>query len=154
MAVELAGDNFQHILRILNTNIEGKRKVWVALTSIRGIGRRMAILVCKKAEIDISRRAGELTPEECEKVATIIQSPEKFKIPTFFMNRQRDFKEGLDRHISSNAIDSFMREDIERLKKIRCNRGLRHFWGYKLRGQHTKTTGRYGLQAHLAKMKK
>lgn len=24
----------------------------------------------------------------------------------------------------------------------RCNRGLRHYWGLKVRGQHTKTTGR------------
>eukprot|EP00961_Rhodomonas_salina_P182960 2470062-Rhodomonas_salina.1 len=29
-----------------------------------------------------------------------------------------------------------------RLRKIRCNRGLRHAWGFKVRGQHTKSTGR------------
>jgi hypothetical protein len=32
--------NFQHILRVLNTNIDGKRNVMVALTAIKGIGRR------------------------------------------------------------------------------------------------------------------
>ena len=35
-----------------------------------------------------------------------------------------------------------MREDVERLYKIRANRGIRHKWGLKVRGQHTKTTGR------------
>ena len=33
--------NFQHILRVLNTNIEGKTSVMFALTSIKGIGRRL-----------------------------------------------------------------------------------------------------------------
>jgi hypothetical protein len=34
-----------------------------------------------------------------------------------------------------------LRDDLERLKKIRAHRGLRHFWGLRVRGQHTKTTG-------------
>lgn len=147
-------DDFQHILRILNTNVDGKRKVWIALTAIRGIGRRFAILVCRKADVDINRRAGELSNEEVEKLTAIIQNPEKFKIPEWFMNRQKDIKDGVTRHLASNAIDSTLRDDLERLKKIRCNRGLRHFWGFRVRGQHTKTSGRFGLAAHLAKMKK
>lgn len=49
-------DNFQHILRIQNTNIEGKRKVMYALTAIKGCGRRFSNLVCKKADIDLSKR--------------------------------------------------------------------------------------------------
>ena len=41
-------------------------------------------------------------------------------------------------------LDTKMREDLERLKKIRNHRGLRHYWGLRVRGQHTKTTGRRG----------
>ncbi|KAA8550848.1 hypothetical protein F0562_002532 [Nyssa sinensis] len=37
-----------------------------------------------------------------------------------------------------------LRDDLERLKKIRNHRGLRHYWGLRVRGQHTKTTGRRG----------
>lgn len=44
---------FQHILRVLNTNIEGKRKVMFAMTKITGIGRRFSNIICKKAEIDV-----------------------------------------------------------------------------------------------------
>jgi small subunit ribosomal protein S18e len=29
-------DNFQHILRVLNTNIDGKHKIMFALTRIKG----------------------------------------------------------------------------------------------------------------------
>ena len=30
---------FQHILRVLNTNIDGKEKIMYALTAIRGVGK-------------------------------------------------------------------------------------------------------------------
>lgn len=52
----LLQDNFQHILRIQNTNVEGKRKVMYALTAIKGCGRRFSNLVCKKADIDLNKR--------------------------------------------------------------------------------------------------
>lgn len=54
----MQGDEFQHILRLLNTNVDGKSKIQYALTSIRGIGRRFANLVIKKAEVDLRKRAG------------------------------------------------------------------------------------------------
>lgn len=65
--------NFQHILRVLNTNIDGKTSIMFALTSIKGIGRRYANLCLKKADISLSRRAGELNEEEVEKLITIMQ---------------------------------------------------------------------------------
>lgn len=48
--------DFQHILRILNSNIDGRQKVMYALTDIKGIGRRFANVVCKKAGIDMRKR--------------------------------------------------------------------------------------------------
>ena len=44
------------VLRVLNTNVDGKQKILYAMTSIKGIGRRFADLVCKKAEVDQSKR--------------------------------------------------------------------------------------------------
>ena len=48
--------NFQHILRVLNTNLDGKVKVMFALTSIKGVGRRFSNIACKKAEVDLNKR--------------------------------------------------------------------------------------------------
>jgi hypothetical protein len=48
--------NFQYILRLLNTNVEGKQKVMYALTKIKGVGRRYSNLVCKKADVDLNKR--------------------------------------------------------------------------------------------------
>lgn len=48
--------NFQYILRLLNTNVDGKQKIMYALTRIKGVGRRYANLVCKKADVDLTKR--------------------------------------------------------------------------------------------------
>lgn len=52
----MANEDFQHILRVLNTNVDGKQKIMFALTSIKGIGRRFANIVCKKADVDMNKR--------------------------------------------------------------------------------------------------
>ncbi|KAL3258548.1 TPR repeat family protein [Aspergillus niger] len=145
--------NFQYILRLLNTNVDGKQKIMYALTQIKGVGRRYSNLVCKKADVDLSKRAGELTTEELERIVTILQSPTQYKIPTWFLNRQRDITDGKDSQVVSNSLDSKIREDLERLKKIRSHRGLRHYWGLRVRGQHTKTTGRRGRTVGVSKKK-
>jgi small subunit ribosomal protein S18e len=52
----IAGEEFQHILRLLNTNVDGKQKIMFALTSIKGVGRRFSNIICKKADIDMDKR--------------------------------------------------------------------------------------------------
>jgi small subunit ribosomal protein S18e len=145
--------NFQHILRVLNTNIEGKTNVMFALTSIKGIGRRYANIVLKKADIPLAKRAGELSDEDCEKIITIMQNPRQYKIPDWFLNRNRDMKDGKTGQVMANILDNKLREDLERLKKIRAHRGLRHYWGLRVRGQHTKTTGHKGKTVGVSKKK-
>jgi len=140
----VVSQDFQHILRILNTNIDGRQKVMYALTKIKGVGRRFANMICKKAEIDMKKRAGELQPDEVERLVAIIQNPIHFRIPEWFLNRKKDIKDGKYSQVFSNQLEQKLREDLERLKKMRAHRGVRHYWGIKVRGQHTKTTGRRG----------
>merc|ERR1712217_532597 len=146
-------EDFQHILRVQNTNIDGNIKVTHALTSIRGMGRRFTDLVLKKAEIDRSKRAGQLTEAEMEQIQTVMANPKNFKIPTWFLNRQRDWKDGKDGQMTSNNLDNKLREDIERMKKIRLHRGIRHWWGYPVKGQKTKTSGRHGRTCGVLRKK-
>ena len=56
LVVPEAHVQFQHILRLLNTNVDGKRKIMYALTEIKGVGRRYANVVCKKADVDLKKR--------------------------------------------------------------------------------------------------
>merc|ERR1712191_9669 len=83
---------FQHILRILNTNIDGRIKIMFAVTSIKGVGRRYANVVLKKADIDVSKRAGELSEEEVEKLITIMANPRQYKIPDWFLTDKKTSK--------------------------------------------------------------
>lgn len=94
--------------------------------------------------------AGDLNSDELERLVTIIQNPTQFKIPTWFLNRQKDIIDGKNSQILSNGVDSKLRDDLERLKKIRAHRGLRHYWGLRVRGQHTKTTGKLSLNRNSA----
>ena len=146
----VADDSFTHILRVLNTNVDGKEKIMYALTAIRGIGRRFSNICCKKAEVDLRKRAGELSAEELEAIMQIVNNPRAYKIPDWFLNRQKDVKDGRYSQLTSSSLDTKLREDIERLKKIRNHRGLRHYWGFTVRGQHTKTTGRRGKTVGVA----
>jgi len=124
-----------------------------ALTKIKGVGRRYANVVIKKADVDLNKRAGELTTEELERVVTIMQNPTQYKIPEWFLNRQRDIVDGKNSQLLANALDNKLREDLERLKKIRAHRGVRHSFNLRVRGQHTKTTGRRGKTVGVSKKK-
>ena len=135
---------FQHILRVLNTNIEGKRKAMFAMTKITGVGKRFSNIICKKAEVDVDRRAGTLSNEEIEKLVAIINNPKQFKVPNYLLNRQKDIVTGKTTQVVINNLIGAVRGDVERLKKIRAHRGIRHYWGHRVRGQHTATTGRRG----------
>lgn len=103
--------------------------------------------------ISLLSRAGELSAEELEAIMTIVGNPRAYKIPDWFLNRQKDVKDGRYSQITSSALDTKLRDDLERLKKIRNHRGLRHYWGLSVRGQHTKTTGRRGKTVGVAKKK-
>ncbi|RRT79217.1 hypothetical protein B296_00018691 [Ensete ventricosum] len=114
-------------------------------------------------------RAGELSAAELENLMTVVANPRQFKIPDWFLNRKKDYKDGRYSQIVSNSLDMKLRDDLERLKKIRLaiyftklaqcgdlvvcrnHRGLRHFWGLRVRGQHTKTTGRRGKTVGVSK---
>lgn len=64
-------------------------------------------------------RAGELTPEELERLTKVITDPRSYKIPDWFLNRQKDIKDGKYSQVISSALDSKLRDDFERMKKIR-----------------------------------
>ena len=123
------------------------------LTSTSGTEHSNTIARHRTQVLIPSCSAGELTSEELERIVTIIQNPTQYKIPSWFLNRQRDIVDGKDFQVLANGVDSKLREDLERLKKIRAHRGLRHYWGLRVRGQHSKTTGRRGRTVGVSKKK-
>lgn len=147
-------EHYRDLLRMFNTNVQGKATVENAITQIRGVGRRFATAALKIGNIDPRKRAGELTKEEEELLTKIIESPLAHGMPKWMLNRLRNFEDGKDIHILVNAIASTFRMDMERMRKIRCNRGIRHQAGTKVRGQHTKSTGRFGNVVGVSRKKR
>ena len=132
-------EDFQQLLRILNTNVRGEHKVMFALTAIRGVGRRFSNIICKKADVDMNKRAGELTKEEIDKLVDVMQHPLSYKVPVWFLNRKRDIKTGTNSQLIANQLDTKLREDFERMRKIRYGEFF-VYWGaviisYELGGE-------------------
>jgi len=109
---------------MINTNIEGKLKVAYSLTAIRGVGRRMAHMVVRRAGVDMNKRAGELSPEEVGKLVAVLENPAAFDLPEWSFNRQKDRDTGKSMHLVSSAVDTSLRNDLERLKRNRVHRGM------------------------------
>jgi small subunit ribosomal protein S18e len=64
-------------------------------------------------------RAGELSAEEMDRLMAVVHNPRQFKVPDWFLNRKKDYKDGRFSQVVSNAVDMKLRDDLERLKKIR-----------------------------------
>ena len=141
---------FQNLLRMIGTSIEGHRTLAFGLSQIRGVGRRLArsvIAIARKEDptIDSRMRIGLLSEKQQEKLIEIIREPVKHGIPTWMVNRQKDLRTGENRHISGTDLEFLTMNDVNRMKRTRSWKGIRHMYGLKVRGQHTRTTGRHGL---------
>ncbi|PNX57033.1 40S ribosomal protein s18-like, partial [Trifolium pratense] len=75
-----------------------------AMTSIKGIGWRFANIRCKKADVDMNKRAGESSAAELDNLMTVLSNPRQYKVPNSFLNRKKDYKDGKYSQFVSNAL--------------------------------------------------
>jgi small subunit ribosomal protein S13 len=135
---------YRHILRIMGSDVQGTLKTVYALTKIKGVSLSLANAVLKKAEVNPDLRVGFLAESEINKIEEIISDPTKYGLPTWLFNRRKNAETGKDVHMTSADLVLRTKTDIDEQKEIRSWRGYRHAYGLKVRGQHTKTTGRAG----------
>ena len=69
----------------------------------------------RKADLNLTKKAGELTEDEGGCVITIMQNPHQYKVPDWFLNRQKDMKDGKDSQVLANDLDNKRHEDLEPL---------------------------------------
>jgi len=137
-------EEFRHILRIIDANVDGTLKAPYALKKIKGISLSLANAILKKAGINPDTRVGFLTETDIERIEEVIREPTKYGIPNWLLNRRKDLETGKDRHLISADLVLRTKMDIDQMKGIKSWRGYRHAYGLKVRGQRTKTTGRSG----------
>ena len=124
------------VVRILSKDIEGKQKLYVGLTKIKGVSWAISNAICKTLPIEKTRKIGSLAPEEIKKIEAFMKN---LQIPEHLKNRKFDFETGESKHLVGSDLDLKKEFDIKRLKKIKSYRGLRHAAGLPLRGQRTRS---------------
>lgn len=140
--IKMEKDQIKYIVRVANTDLDGKKGLGIALTKIKGIGRVFSNAVCTIAGIDPLIKAGSLTPEQLNKITSIVNNPSEYKFPSWMLNRREDYETGEDKHIITADLSFTKDNDIKRLKKIKSYRGMRHAWSLPVRGQRTKSNFR------------
>ena len=145
---------YKHITRVAGKDIDGSKKIVVALSEIRGIGYNLAQVILQSLNISPSLRIGFLTDKEITEIETAIRNPSRTGIPSWYLNRQKDTDSGGNNHFITSDLDFAISSDIEREKSVMSWRGYRHMFGLKVRGQCTRTTGRRGGAVGVKKIGK
>jgi len=106
--------------RIAGVDIPTDKRIEFSLRYIHGVGPIVAEKILREAQIEVGRKAKDLTEEEVARIGSVID--QNFQV------------EGqLRRQVQGN---------IQRLKDIRCYRGQRHRAHLPVRGQRTRTNAR------------
>lgn len=147
-------ETYKHIVRIAGVDIEGELLLPYGLAKIKGIGYHTGLALTRKLGLDPHLRIGYLSEEDVEKIEDAVNNPSKYGLPSWYLNRRKDYKTGEDRHLIGADLIYEAREDIERMMRIRSWKGIRHQLGLKVRGQRTHTTGRLGPVVGVTKGKR
>lgn len=137
-------ENFNFIVRIANSDIDGQKGTVIGLQGIKGVGARVAQTVVKKAGIDPSVKIGSLDEDKVKELENLVLTYVEYA-PSWAINRQMDYDSGADMHLLGNDLDIIQKDDVNRMKMIRSYRGIRHETHRNVRGQRTRSNGRKGL---------
>jgi len=106
--------------RIAGVDVPADKTTWCSLTYIHGIGKPLALKVCKEAGLNPDGRMKDLSDDEVGRIAAVI-----------------------DRGcVVEGALRRQVLQNIARLRDIQCYRGVRHRKGLPVRGQRTRTNAR------------
>ncbi len=106
--------------RVMGVDIPGDKVVSISLIAIHGVGRKSALDICEEAGIEPRIRAKNLTDEELSRIANLLDK----------------------KYLVEGQLRRQVMQNVARLRKIGCYRGIRHGRGLPVRGQRTRTNAR------------
>ncbi|MBM3309033.1 MAG: 30S ribosomal protein S13 [Candidatus Altiarchaeales archaeon] len=136
-------DKIAHRVRVAGVILDGSLEVTRALTGIKGIGIRVARSLHKALEIKKGVKLSSLNEKEIEELESMIAGLDQ-KLPVWMLNHRKDVVTGKNVHLLGPELDITNRSDIDRHKKIRSYRGVRHTLNLPVRGQRTRSSFRTG----------
>jgi small subunit ribosomal protein S13 len=144
--------DIKYFVRVRNTDLDGTRSVQIALTRIPGIGRITARAISRLAKVNPLDVMGKLDDAGVDRLREVVDSYGP-QVPRWMLNRPADPYTGEGKHLLSTDVLIAKEDDVNRMRKIRCYRGIRHETGQKVRGQRTKSTGRTGTTVGVRRKK-
>ena|SRR5574344_2580623 len=105
--------------RIKGVDIPDNKRVEIALTYIYGIGRDLSNIILANANVDINKKAGELTEDELTKI-----------------------REEVNKYLTEGDLRREVNMNIKTKMEINCYQGIRHKKGLPVRGQRTNRNAR------------
>ena len=144
--------DFKYIIRIASSDVSGEERLGFALTSIRGVGPRISNAIIQKLKLNPEELAGNLTDKNVDEIENAVQNINEF-VPSWPLNRQKDYDTGKNIHPVSVDLKMVHDDDLNRMKKVKSYKGIRHASGHKVRGQRTYSNGRRGLALGVSKRK-
>ena len=144
---------YQHIIRFEGTDLRGDIPLFQALADIKGVGIRLSHEILRLLEINPMKRTGFVNDRELKQIKEIFDDPVKAGIPIWMVNRRKDYQTGKDDHRIGSKLLLTVKSEIDKEKRIRSWRGVRHMLNLKVRGQRTKTTGRHGRSVGVRRRK-
>jgi small subunit ribosomal protein S13 len=106
--------------RVIGVDIPGKKRLFVSLTYIYGVGSSVAVDIIEKLGLDPDMHAEKLSQEDIARLNALLQG----------------------QYLVEGDLRRKVQNDIKRLISIHSYRGLRHRQGLPVRGQRTQTNAR------------
>ena len=106
--------------RISGITIPNEKQIWIALTYVHGIGRKISYDILDRAKIDPTIRVKNLNDGEVSKIQDIINAD----------------------YVVEGELQRIVTGNIKRLKDIKSYRVIRHAANLPTRGQRTRTNAR------------
>ena len=107
-------------MRIIGVNLPDNKRIEIALTYLRGVGRSASRRILTEVGVDLNKRAKDLSAEEVNKIQTFAEK----------------------HYVLEGELRQLIRRNIEHLKDLKTYRGSRHARRLPARGQRTKTNSR------------
>lgn len=142
---------FRHLVRISGKDLDGGKKLIIALSNLKGVGYNFANVITTNLSLDPRVRLGTLSDEQVKEIEAAIQSTTKSALPKWYYNRRNDPDTGEAKQLLGSDLDFVHKNDIEDERNIQSWKGIRHGLGLKVRGQRTRTTGRGGRTVGVRK---
>ena len=146
---EAKAETRKGVIRLCGVDVTGNIPVKTALMKVKGVSFSLGGAICNELQkfgINGGMLVESLNEEQIETIEKAVANPAGIGVKSFLLNRR-----GREGSLFGSELFINVRQDISREKELKSYRGWRHMLNQKVRGQHTRSTGRSGATVGVSK---